>query len=76
MNPQIPDLAARLREITDKGELIAAMKTYIASIPNEDARFRQTFQVLLEKSKEDPEVMEMTRDRLAGYWIKYLSTHH
>ena len=75
MNPQIPDLAAKLREIADKNERLSAMKTFIESIPDEDARFRQTFQVFLKEAETDPEAMEITIDRLSGYWRNYHEKH-
>jgi len=45
------------------------MQSLIDTMP--DTRMRQTMQVFFNEGKNDPDAMEMTIDRLAGYWAKY-----
>lgn len=68
------DLAARLRPL-DLEQRLSVMQQLIDSIPDSDARIRQTFQTFLNESKTDEEAMEITIERLAGYWKKYNDEH-
>ena len=70
LNPESlkAQMADRLKAAAED-ERTLQMQSMIDTMP--DVRMRQTMQVFFNEGKSDPEVMEMTIDRLTGYWAKY-----